>query len=349
MSHKSVLQIVLLLAMIVLGISTPAEAEWGDALVYKTRDISDPNAGTVTESIVLHDLSTGVRQTVATYTNSVDVGTGFANFPVVVSSDGRLAFTTFDASYVWNEGELMELPYGREHQWNEDGRLAFIVRNENERDIFIWDDGELTGLGLSDYNIADFDWNSDGRFVFSVWDSPALYIWDEGTITDINPTPDEGQVWVQALAWSEDGRIAFVAGQNGGWYAYVWAEGTITQIGRGFSYLEWNSDGHLAYSDAFSLFVWDGENSEEIGAGIYPQWSVDGRLAFYSNRSSELHVWDGHILINVGDVTEFYSPAWNSDGRLVFSDNDLHIWDDGEITQITDTPDIAELDPQWMP
>jgi hypothetical protein len=349
MSHKSALRMVLLLIMMLVGISTPVEAEWGDVLVYKTRDVSDPNTMAVTESIVLHDLTTGVRQTVATYTNSIEVGSGFANFPLVISPEGLLAFSTFDASYVWDNGELIELTYGREHQWGEAGQLAFIVSNDTQRDIYIWDDGELTGLGLTDYNIADFDWSSDGRFVFSVWNSPALYIWDDDNITDINPNPDEGQVWVQALAWSEDGRIAFVAGQNGGWYAYVWADGTVTQLGNGFSYLEWNSDGRLAYFSGFSLYVWDGENSEEIGAGVYPQWSMDGRLAFISNRSSALYVWDGHILVDVGDVTEFFSPSWNSDGRLVFTDNDLHIWDNGEITRVTDTPDIAELDPQWMP
>ncbi|HEX2620551.1 MAG TPA: hypothetical protein VHL11_10395, partial [Phototrophicaceae bacterium] len=67
-----------------------------------------------------------------------------------------------------------------------------------------------------------------------------------------------------------------------------------------------------------------------------------------------VYVWDGSTVVDAGTGTLFSLPAWSTDGRLVFSDNDLYIWEDGggdnegTITQITSTPDLEELNPHWI-
>ena len=94
-------------------------------------------------------------------------------------------------------------------------------------------------------------------------------------------------------------------------------------------------------------------------------WSPDGkRVAFISNISGRNNLWtvppEGGwpAQLTVSDQRQA-SPAWSPDGRYVayVSDTDGNEqWDvflvdtaSGEVTNITNTPDVAEEDPTWSP
>jgi hypothetical protein len=339
--------------MVLTGSTTtpPEKGNEGDVLVYKAREKADSTSMATTERIIIHDINTDVRHTVITYTNAMEYGMGYAEFPLEVSLDGRFVFNVGSSTQVWDNGEIIELIDGFNYQWSADGQLAFIGYDNNENDIYSWDDGELTSLGIPDLDIgliAGFDQGNDGRFLFYTWSSPDLYVWDEGKITNLNPDPAEGQALIIKAAWNEDGRIAFIAGQNPDWTMYLWADDQMTKLAPAFTGLTWGLDGRLAYSDGATIYVWKDYQTQRIGKGYSPQWSADGRLAFASQNRSELYSWNGSSVTEIAAVQDFYAPRWNTDGRLVFSDGDVYIWDEGTFTRLTDTPDIDEIDPQWL-
>ena len=94
-------------------------------------------------------------------------------------------------------------------------------------------------------------------------------------------------------------------------------------------------------------------------------WSPDGKqVAFVSNISGRNNLWTvpagggWPLQLTVSDQRQA-SPAWSPDGRYVafISDKDGNEqWDlflvdttSGEVTNITNTPDISEEDPVWSP
>lgn len=94
-------------------------------------------------------------------------------------------------------------------------------------------------------------------------------------------------------------------------------------------------------------------------------WSPDGkRVAFISNISGRENLWvvpaEGGwpVQLTVSDQRQA-SPAWSADGRYVafVSDTDGNEqWDvflvntaNGEVTNLTNTPEISEEEPSWSP
>src|SRR5438477_3673541 len=94
-------------------------------------------------------------------------------------------------------------------------------------------------------------------------------------------------------------------------------------------------------------------------------WSPDGKtIAFVSNISGRNNLWlvpaEGGwpTQLTVSDQRQV-SPAWSPDGKWIayMSDRDGdEQWDifvvsalNGEVINLTKTPDIAEEDPQWSP
>lgn len=113
-----------------------------------------------------------------------------------------------------------------------------------------------------------------------------------------------------------------------------------------------SADGRLAYpalnpggNTTYNLFVWEQGLMTDLGDGVNPVWSADGRLAFSSDRGERrgLYVWDGETLTNItADALIMpppiypYEPVWHTDGRLAFqgggSGRDVYVWDGQTLT-----------------
>lgn len=97
---------------------------------------------------------------------------------------------------------------------------------------------------------------------------------------------------------------------------------------------------------------------EPLGAWD-PDWSPDGqRIAFVTQGQVRLIPCDGSAPAAsiVEGFDEVASPSWSPSGdAIVFAARDGGDWDlyvtdlDGQVTQLTDTSDVDELDPSWGP
>ncbi|HYJ60001.1 MAG TPA: LpqB family beta-propeller domain-containing protein [Actinomycetota bacterium] len=97
---------------------------------------------------------------------------------------------------------------------------------------------------------------------------------------------------------------------------------------------------------------------EPLGAWD-PDWSPDGeRIAYVTDGQVRLVPCDGSgpATTLVDDVGEVASPSWSPSGdAIVFAVRDGGDWDlfvtdlDGQVTQLTDTPEVDEAHPSWGP
>ncbi|HEX2621729.1 MAG TPA: hypothetical protein VHL11_16340, partial [Phototrophicaceae bacterium] len=232
----SIFKIIFVVIILSFGTAAAAQTSTENTLVYKVREKADPTSMSTTESIIIHDLTTGVQHTVVAYTNSIESGMGYVDFPLVVSPDGRFVFNVGSGTQIWENRQIVELLDGYNYQWSADGQLAFIGYSDDQYDIYIWQDGELMSLGIPDTHpeigaLAAFDRAADGRFLFYGWGSRTMYVWDDGDLITTIPSDligGEVEEYEQILdaRWSADGRIAFIAGQNPTWNLYFWADHT---------------------------------------------------------------------------------------------------------------------------
>lgn len=134
------------------------------------------------------------------------------------------------------------------------------------------------------------------------------------------------------------------------------------------SFYGWSADGRFVFlSDtegSTEVYLWDGLSTHNLSQHPMNDWrpaiSPDGRVAFASERDGnmEIYIWDDGELSNLSQhpAMDDY-PAWSADGRLAFVSSrdsaslieDIIVWDGAGFTNITRTPDVAELFPAWSP
>lgn len=173
--------------------------------------------------------------------------------------------------------------------------------------------------------------------------------------------------------WSPDGaRLAFISGRNGNNELYlldggVWQQITHTPEHEGHPY--WSPDGERivferwssidVYLDQIDLTTRIQQRVVEP-QGISPAWSPDGTRLAYVGIDSGIYVID-FVNTDVLSITLpnvlLNAPAWSPDGaQLAFysygnTAGELHTYHfaSGEITDLTQTPTIAESSPSWSP
>ena len=227
------------------------------------------------------------------------------------SDDGQLAFTAtsqnpeFDDLYVW-DGErtfnVSQTPDANESSpsWSTDGQLAFVSRQADKFDLYVWD-GVSMRNGLP----------------------------DRETFTDVMPNLTG---WYSGGRWTPDNRLVFSAftGKGGALQSYVWdGENSVVNIsqipnrwhsGGG----DWSADGRWAFTTFFSevqiLVVRNTQNETVfIDDGQYgAAWSADGALIYcrYAPYHGwELRLWEGKApsIIVRGNVI---NAQWQSGGRV---------------------------------
>jgi hypothetical protein len=290
-------------------------------------------------------------------------------FDLVEDTDGRLAFTLLEDDtetyndfklYLWQDGEYTNLglvPRFPVITWSADGRLAFESNRDGNDEIYVWAEGELTNVSNSPGADARPTWSPDGRLAYvSSRDGAAdIYVWDGTTTVNVS----QSDTWDEYPVWSPDGRLAFVSSSNGSRTLFVWDGSTLIDLGQADgNYVTWSDDGKLAFTSFRDgnreLYVWENgvttNISQSVGAEWQPTWSADGRLAFtsYHDDFPELFVWDGDALTRIGQSAA--DLTWSIDGRLAFAaTGDIFIWDGSTATNITNTPDLNEYSPLWLP
>lgn len=340
-----------------LGITRPSAAQAGGTLAYVVAD-------TVTDTthLVLHDLATGVRQTLLTHRSA----RGSNPVPAVVAPDGRLAYPALRDEetdynlFVWDNGVLIDLGDGSQPAWSADGRLAFISDRTGHYALYVWDGQTLTDI-TSDAEIVwrhyhpQPMWHSDGRLAFQT--GLALYVWTGQKLVTIA----EGFL-VNGIAWRADGCLTF--GERGNAVKrsklHVWCNGALTtteiaDIGNLHGDMAWSSDGRLALKVTRSnsgnydpaVYLWDGQTFTFIAEADYAEsfvWSEDGTLAFHIRNENglELHVWQDGVQTALGTG---HAPAWSADGRLAFDCGfwQICVWDGQTTTEVA-----AGTMPQWV-
>jgi len=113
--------------------------------------------------------------------------------------------------------------------------------------------------------------------------------------------------------------------------------------------------------DTSTLIVMDTTRGFQYSIGeiyiySYPVWSVDGRLAYYSDRDGnrEIYVWDGAAALNIfNNPADDDYPAWSADGRLAFTstrdgNDEIYVWDGKSAVNLTHSP-ANESFPAWRP
>jgi Tol biopolymer transport system component len=256
------------------------------------------------------------------------------------SSDNVLAFDELGFAQskgilLWNGEALTQFdaPFDtiRDPRWLPNGELAFNFSQPRYSGVAVWDGGDFQSVSLPELSNSVLPpvVSPDGWLAFlslpllvdnSGWD---IFVWNGEETRNITNQPDD----YRELAWSYDGRLAFVAddGPN-------------------------NSE----------IYVWDGQHVQKISqnplAEKSPRWSADGRLAFlsWSGRHWEILVWDGATLTNISPYPADHDKlAWSANGWLGFlsdrdGDLDVYVWDGSSTFQVSDTPG-TDGQPQWWP
>lgn len=274
--------------------------------------------------------------------------------------------------------------------WSPDGRyLAFYTYQNNEpRRIYVWD-GEQT-LDVTPTNMpdnaevySDIAWSFDGRLVFTVIYSVTnsgtpseIYLWDGNTTTNLSQNRFGTDRFPR---WNSDGQIAFFSTQDGIYNILVWDGvsmengspdiSTFTNIpteltahSTYYPFPTWTNNNQLAImttasQDSYTqIYVWDGETATNISQNPdlrngRPRWTADGRWAFATFFPSPQLLYVRDTENNIIFETEGQSPAWSSDGNLMFctyvgSDKwTLNLWDGQQTVEILSEYNIMA---QWQ-
>jgi Tol biopolymer transport system component len=174
--------------------------------------------------------------------NNISRNAGAADTSPRWSADGRLAFisTRDDARgdiYVWDGTSITNISHSpnvisSDPAWSADGRLAFVSdTNTNNGEIMFWDGTNLTSIALPNTvntHYARPVWNVDGRLAFQAASyAPELYVWDNGLFTFVSTIMSASP---NAVRWSADGRLIFMALNGSDTDIASWHSGTVTNL-----------------------------------------------------------------------------------------------------------------------
>jgi WD40 repeat protein len=128
-----------------------------------------------------------------------------------------------------------------------------------------------------------------------------VYVWDNGTITQVSDTPEQVE---EALQWSADGRLVFK--DFNGSRAWVWGGTQANELSTHQVYqYDWAPDGRLALMrDDVTVRGWDGTTMNRITRAQEMVWTSDGRLllTIISGGRGDLFLWDGQSLTPLTDT-----------------------------------------------
>jgi Tol biopolymer transport system component len=243
--------------------------------------------------------------------------------------------------------------------------ILYDVNNRMKVPVFNWGDSNF-----------DFSLTSDGQLAYSSFqnDHREIYLLDTRAVNpkavNITQTPDIDEA---PLAGSLDGRyLAYVSNQDNKSLLYVWDGTTAVNITPKdlpetalFYTLSWGKAERLAITVHFGnspteIYLWDGITTSNlsqnsVGADNWPVWSMDGRLAFFSERTGNYHiyVWDGVSFKDGSPDSTTYAdvasqlinytsyPNWTKTGLLSFialspQDNNkqIYVWDGHKTTSL---------------
>lgn len=217
-----------------------------------------------------------------------------------------------------------------------EGMIAFDRTIDGEKHIYVVDSSDPNSSVYPMQPTMKYDgwpaWSLDGQYLaFSAEDVESdarqLHLWD-GEYT-INITPDDltFNPRFYYVAWSMDGRLAFVV-----------------------------SDGSSNNSE---LYIWDGHQAFSISQGIdasvwRPIWSRNGKLMFDDGSDDNIFVWQGradddhslasdeYINISLEGLSHYQSAAaWTPDDDITFlrlsqeyGATHAYLWDGSQSTDI---------------
>ncbi|MEE9610607.1 MAG: hypothetical protein V3W19_05110 [Desulfatiglandales bacterium] len=171
-------------------------------------------------------------------------------------------------------------------------------------------------------------------------------------------------------SWSPDGTKIVFASSNGIWVMELdgSAKKKILEESLSVSFPIWSPDDRgILYSKKGKSYYVDisGENKRDFyflrsdNYHIHSSWSPDGNEIVYDS-SGTIKLYDLRGLSGAGSIItgKSYSPSWSPDGaefvyrKLMESDNS-DVWisnrDGLEDKDVTNTPDLDEINPSWSP
>lgn len=257
----------------------------------------------------------------------------------------------------------------------------------------LYDPDNRMSVPVATGTIGKFTFSADGRLVYSLNenDNDEIYLLDTHTANpqaiNITQMPISHEF---PLEWSPDGRyLAFVSNQDEKSLIYVWDGETtfnitpelMPDIAESYT-TDWSYDGRLAITVSFGysaqdlpseIYLWDGLTTTNLsqnpnGADYWPVWSLDGRVAYFSDKEKEydIFIWDGvslkdnspdvKTIIDDPSVHIGYStyPSWTPDGYLAFTsqiapdtETQIYFWDGQTATNIREYPGQNNIIPNW--
>lgn len=250
----------------------------------------------------------------------------------------------------------MDTPYGTVLTSNYCNNLYLLKKNELEELI--------TAPGCGRY----YNLSPDKRFIGFKWISekglqvPAIYDLAKREIIKLhNPAYLSGQV-----SFSNDGKIAFTLNED--LIVQNSREQKQYNLGIYANLCPISPDGNfVVYNDNHDqLWLLKIENDRRImitdnnNGYFYPKWSADSRLIAYSTLTGFIKVYD--CIKNITyDIGEGKGVNWSPDSKwliyyttqtigneLINSDLYISKYDGSEKFQLTNTPDILEMEPNFV-
>jgi hypothetical protein len=224
------------------------------------------------------------------------------------SADGKLAFLqrgnfSHDQHEIFVVDANLRTPNalgvpGYELAWSPEGRLAFTFQVDGEyREISIRErDGRMHKIFTPYAFNSNPVWSADGRLAFFAWDDFTTQIYILEPDGDLHLATDLPVSSEAALAWSPNGQLAFIAfrGETPE-LDMVEPDGTLRIVSNDMEYYE------------------------------YFTWSLDGRLAFVSEKdgrsSPAIQIWhpDGSLQQLPASITlDSNWLMWLNEDRLAF-------------------------------
>lgn len=121
-------------------------------------------------------------------------------------------------------------------------------------------------------------------------------------------------------------------------------------VDAGLSAPKWSNDGRLAWSNGFSINVWDGTTLLTFGSrddDLSPVWSHDGRLAWAAiGRERRIMLWNGgddEPTVLASHRLSIGGLSWSYDGRLAWAaDGDIFVWDGNTMVTVSQPEMLGE-------